>query len=231
MNQTDHDGIINQLQDELRISEENCEYDKAHNLHGRLQLLKQKKKQESEVVDKMYQIQELVALKKTHHQQLIDFRGEWDKFLKRFEDYAELEMRNILDRQEKEFRSYQQELKEKVLSRPPRWSRELLQLRKQQCINADQQNYLLAHKMKAHADSLEEKERKSMNNFSESSKKKECNLSMRHQLEVQVLEKRIRSQRSSLEKDFKEKEARLIKRNARIQNSKHRSIWKTSAGF
>jgi len=159
-------------------------------------------------------------LQEAHLKQYLEFNEDWDDYLKEYDEKAKQCMQEMCKKHEEKFQAFQQELKDQILSKPPKWSRELLQWRKRQHILAGAKNYAQAQKTKVISDMLEDEERNSMNtNISDSFAKKEANFRKHQNAEISALEKRIESRR----KDFTCKREhdcnRLMKRNKNIQAS------------
>jgi len=113
---------------------------------------------------------------------------------------------------------YQQDLQEEMRSKPPKWSRDLLEWRKRQHILAKQKNYAEAQKIKTISDALENEERGSMNaNHAGSFAKKEANYRQQQIAEMQATEKRIDVRRKEHLQQRNLDCKRLLQRNQNIQ--------------
>ena len=91
---------------------------------------------------------------------------------------------------------FQKQLRQELLSKPPKWSRELLDMRRKQHNCARSKAYAEAQKLKKLCDKIEENERKEMEsgqaiNFA----KKEAKYRLHQQAELHALLKRIECRR------------------------------------
>lgn len=117
--------------------------------------------------------------------------------------------------------NYQLQLEKEAQSKPPLWSKELKEFKKRERILAYQENYAEAQRVKVVADALEkDEEEKTMAARRDGSiARKEVSFRQRQDAELQVLTKKITSQRdSNLKKrdsDFKI----LLQRNRNIQDT------------
>ncbi len=113
------------------------------------------------------------------------------------------------------------QLEKEAQSKPPLWSKELKDFKKRERILAYQENYAEAHKVKLVADALakDEEEKTIIARRDGTIARKEASFRKRQEAEMQVLMKKITSQRKSnlkkRETDFK----RLLQRNRNIQDS------------
>lgn len=91
---------------------------------------------------------------------------------------------------------YQKQLRHELLAKPPKWSRELVDMRRKQLNCAKGKAYAEAQKLKKHCDKIEEGERREMEsaqavNFA----KKEAKYRLHQQSELHALLKRIECRR------------------------------------
>ena len=157
-------------------------------------------------------------LQEAHNKQYFDFNEDWDDYFKEYDEKAKLSMQEMCRIHEENFQAFQKELKDQILSRPPKWSRELLQWRKRQHILAGARNYAQAQKTKVISDMLEDEERDSMKAIiSGSFAKKEVNFRKQQSNEMSALTKRIESRRKDLVCKQGHDWKRLMKRNKNIQ--------------
>ena len=146
---------------------------------------------------------------------------EWEKFFIDFEQKGESALDSMKNKHQIALEKYLIQLEKEAQSKPPLWSKELKEFKKRERILAYQENYTEAHKVKVVADALaKDEEEKTMEARRDGTiARKEISYRQRQEAEIQVLTKRIKSQReSNLKKrdfDFK----RLLQRNRNIQDS------------
>lgn len=219
---TTTDSFVQQLRNlkqQQQYFEEKGEYSKADKVRRRLEKNSEYQEKVKGKVIREKHLSEKVMLVHAHTKQAIDFYAEWDKYFEEFDKQTQIYVKEMIDRHKEELERYQEQLQKEALSKPPRWSRELIQWRKRQHILADQRNYAQAQEMKFISDSLEEEERCSMNtNFSESCERKEANLRKRQELELKGLRNKLDTRRSIMEAQRKQDCNRLFKRNQYLQH-------------
>jgi hypothetical protein len=113
---------------------------------------------------------------------------------------------------------FQKQLRQDLASKPPKWSKELLDQRRKQHINARNKNYTLAQKLKKQSDKTEERERREMEQaqaviFA----RREAKFRMQQQTELQALLKRIECRRKEHIKQRNLDTKRLLQRNRNVQ--------------
>lgn len=154
---------------------------------------------------------------RAHEEQYREFEQRWKSFLENFDETCREFVRTLQRRQARKLAEFQETLRQEMLSRPPKWSRELLEWRKRQHILARQKNYAEAQKIKAISDALEDEERGSINaGYAGSLARKEANLRQLQVAEVNALLKRIDVRRKE---HLKQKELdckRLLQRNRNV---------------
>ena len=146
---------------------------------------------------------------------------EWEKFFIDFEQKAETTLNSMKNKHQLALEKYLIRLEKEAQSKPPLWSKELKEFKKRERILAYQENYSEAHRVKVVVDALaKDEEEKTMEARRDGTiARKETSYRQRQEAEIQVLMKKITSQRdSNLKKrdtDFK----RLLQRNRNIQDS------------
>lgn len=113
---------------------------------------------------------------------------------------------------------YQKQLRAELASKPPKWSKELLEWRRRQHILARGKKYADAQKLKRIADKAEQKEREDM----EQSQavvfaRREAKYRLQQQAELQALLKRIEGRRKEHIKQRNLDSKRLLQRNRNVQ--------------
>ena len=135
-----------------------------------------------------------------------------------FEKKASMSVSDMKKKQEKAMMKYREEVHSEAQSKPPIWSRDLLDLRNREKVLAYQENYSEAQKIKSITDSLEEEERQTMTScFDSSLAHKERNCQKLQEVEVQALLKKIESKRRENNKKRESDMRILLQRNKNIQ--------------
>ncbi len=145
-----------------------------------------------------------------------------------FEQKSQLYKEKLKQTHESQLHSLKQSLQEELHSKPPKWSRDLMDWRKRESIMADRKLYREAQQIKLVSDALEEEERINMNsNFESSLQKKERSLKKQQLAELEALEKRIEAKRRENKKLREVDSGRLLQRNKNIVaaiDSRHVSV-------
>lgn len=166
------------------------------------------------------QANEKIKMHIAHKEQFKAFNTKWDNYLTEFDETSRSYVEKMMEHHTRKLKKFQEKLHQEMLSKPPKWSRELLEWRKRQHILAKQKNYSEAQKIKAISDALEHEERTSMNtSHAGSVARKEANLRQQQKAEVNALLKRIDIRRSEHLKKRKTDCKRLLQRNQNIQKS------------
>lgn len=124
--------------------------------------------------------------------QFSDFNAAWDKYMDEYDNMAQMYIQQMTERHAVVLLEYQKKLRQELASRPPKWSRELLDQRRKQHINARNKNYVEAQKLKKVCDRIEDREREQMEQdqaiiFA----RREAKFRQHQQAELQALLKRI----------------------------------------
>jgi len=210
-----------QILEEYRLaSESEGNYLEANRIQAQLNMLRNYEESRQQNAIRAQQIKEKIYLEKIHQNQYTQFEVSWNEYMKDFEEKGKKYLLEMIELQNEQVNEFQNKLKEKMLSKPPKWSRELLEWRKRQHVLAKQKNYAEAQKIKAISDALESEERSNMNsNYSGSLAKKEANLRALQMAERSALEKRIRVRRRELIKRKESDCQRLKQRNRNLMVS------------
>jgi hypothetical protein len=148
------------VQDFLTVLEEhrkNCEsegkYVEAEIARNRLEELRLHEENRRREAMRSRQIAERLGVEEAHMLEFQQFNKVWDEKMQMYEENAANLMANLKARHKGSL----QEFQETLISKPlvPKFSKELLNLRKIQQHLAHQKDYAEAHKMKLKADSLE----------------------------------------------------------------------------
>jgi len=104
------------------------------------------------------QLAERLGIEEAHMKELQSFNEIWDQKVAEFESHAANLQGTLSSRHKQEHQAYMEKLARETEPRTPRWSRDLLNMRKIQETLAKQKKYAEAAKTKGHADQLEAKE-------------------------------------------------------------------------
>lgn len=187
----------------LRILEEyriKCEdegnYLEAGRANAQVETLRRQEVKRQQKAIRARQINERTEVQIAHNMQYTDFNAAWDKYMEEYDNMAQMYIQQMTERHAVNLLEFQRGLQKEMTTKPPKWSRELLEWRRRQHILARQKNYAEAQKIKKIADSLEDKERGSMNtSHAAVFARKEASFRQQQQAELQALLKRIDARR------------------------------------
>ena len=145
------------------------------------------------------------------------FNIVWDKKMQQYEDHADELVEAMQERHQGELREFQRKLLGK--QQKPKFSRELLNLRKIQEHLAKQKDYTEAHKMKLKSDALEAWELEKWRNLKQQEMfQKEAKFKHRQQQELLALQKRIQTGREEQKKQRQMDLERLLQRYQNVKS-------------
>lgn len=208
------------IQDLLEVLEKHradCElegkYDQAELARTRLEQLREHEDNRRREELRSQQLAERLGVEEAHMKELQEFNEIWDRKVAEFEAHA-ANLKSTLERRHtQEHEAHITKLRRETEPRNPRWSRDLLNLRKIQETLAKQKKYAEAGKTKGQADALEKEELKSWEKLRE---KKIASLEEqavhKQQLEMGGLMKRIASGREEQKQARKSELERLLQR-------------------
>jgi hypothetical protein len=153
----DEDSAVQDFLNVLEEHRKNCEseskYVEAEIARNRLEELRLHEENRRREAMRSRQIAERLGVEEAHMLEFQQFNKVWDEKMQMYEENAGNLMSNLKARHQGDL----QEFHEKLISKPllPKFSKELLNLRKIQSHLAGQKDYAEAHKMKLKADSLE----------------------------------------------------------------------------
>jgi len=214
------------VHDFLVILEEhrkNCEaqgkYVEAEIAKNRLEELRQHEFSRRKEALRSRQIAERLGVEEAHMLEFQQFNAAWDK---KFEDYeakaAELEER-MQERHSGEVMEFQSRIAEMMHNARPKFSKELLNVRRIQETLARQKEYAEAHKTKMKADLMETEE---LERFRETQSSKnfarERQYLAKQTQELSALRKRIQTGRDELKKQRQMELERLLQRYQNVKN-------------
>lgn len=209
----------------LRILEEyrlKCEeegnYLEAGRANKQLAVLKkqEEKRQQKAIIAR--HIAERQDVQLAHSMQFSEFNSAWDKYMEEYDAMSQMYIQQMTERHAVILLEFQKSIREELASKPPKWSRELLDWRRRQHTMARSKHYAEAQKIRKVADLAEEKERRDMENgqavvFA----RREAKFRQQQQSELQALLKRIEARRKEHIKQRDQDSKRLLQRNRNVQ--------------
>jgi hypothetical protein len=151
------DSAVQDFLDILEEHRKNCErqgkYVEAEIAKNRLDELKLHEENRRREAMRSRQIAERLGVEEAHMLEFQQFNQIWDKKMAEYELHAEELIEAMKDRHSSELREFQRKLMAKQIR--PKFSKDLLNLRKIQDTLAKQKDYAEAHKMKLKGDALE----------------------------------------------------------------------------
>jgi hypothetical protein len=208
-----------QILEEYRVKcEEEGNYLEAARAYRQLGVLRKQEEKRQQKAIQARQISEKQDVQLAHNMQFSEFNKSWDKYLEDYDNMAQTYIQQMTERHAVVLLDFQKQLRQDLASKPPKWSRELLDQRRKQHINARNKNYTQAQKLKKQSDRTEEKERRDMEQaqaviFA----RREAKFRMQQQTELQALLKRIEGRRKEHIKQRSLDTKRLLQRNRNVQ--------------
>lgn len=213
----------NSVQDFIQVLEEhrkNCEkqgkYVEAEIAKNRLEELRLHEENRRREQMRSRQIAETLGVEEAHMMEYQEFNVEWDKKMADYEQHSKELLQEMKERHETELQDFQENL---IAKQPkPKFSSELLNLRRVQDVLAKQKDYAEAHKIKLKADSLEAWEVEKWKNKTQTEMyRKEGKFKQKQDQELKALHMRIQAGR---EEQKKRRQLDLEKLLLRYQNVK-----------
>lgn len=209
----------------LRILEEyriKCEdegnYLEASKANKQLEILKKQEEKRQQKAIRARQLIERQDIQVAHSMQYHEFNRSWDLYLQNFDNMAQKYIQQMTERHATILLEFQSKLSEELAKKPPKWSKELIEQRRQQMINAKSRNYLEAQRLKLECDKIEEREK--IENEESTSlifARREALFRQHQQAELQALLKRIECRRKEHIKQRNLDCKRLLQRNRNVQ--------------
>eukprot|EP00741_Cyanophora_paradoxa_P008108 tig00001229_g7845.t1 len=236
------------IRDFLQILEEHrksCErqgkYVEAEIAKNRLQELRSHEENRRREAMRSRQIAERLGVEEAHMLEFQQFNQMWDKKMMEYEIKAQELEQAMRDRHAAEYAEFIEQLQMKP-EHSPKFSKELLNLRRIQEVLAKQKEYADAHKVKLKADNLEAWELEKLRNQRD---QKIANLISKFQskqmMEMQALHKRVQTGREEQKKQRQLDLERLLQRYQnvkaeleaqhnieRIREDKYQASWMSS---
>ena len=145
----------------LRILDEyrkKCEsegnYKEAERAHKQLTVLRKQEERRQQRVVISQQEAEKLDIQKSHNIQIEEFNIAWDKYLDDYDSMAQQYILQMTERHAKALVEIQGKLREEIVSKPPKWSKELIEQRRKQFISARNRNYREAEELKKICDGM-----------------------------------------------------------------------------
>jgi len=205
--------------EEYRVKcEEEGNYLEAGRAHKQLSVLRKQEEKRQQKAVRARQISERQDVQLAHNMQFSDFNGSWDKYMEEYDSMAQMYIQQMTERHAMVLLEFQKQLRTELAAKPPRWSHELLEMRRMQHVNARNKNYAEAQRMKKFSDKAEQKERGEMEGaqavvFA----RREAKYRQQQQAELQALLKRIECRRKEHIKQRNLDSKRLLQRNRNVQ--------------
>mmetsp|Transcript_8983 Transcript_8983/g.11913 ORF Transcript_8983/g.11913 Transcript_8983/m.11913 type:complete len:262 (+) Transcript_8983:109-894(+) len=212
------------VQDFLQILEEhrrNCErqgkYVEADIAKNRLEELKMHEENRRKEAMRSRQIAERLGVEEAHMLEFQQFNMVWDKKMEEYESHAQDLIIAMKERHAAELRQFQQALLDK--QQRPKFSRELLDLRRIQEHLAKGKDYQEAHKIKLKSDALEAWElEKWRSQKQQEMLQKEAKFKHAKQQELIALQKRVQTGREEQKKQRQMDLERLLQRYQNVKS-------------
>ena len=213
------------VQDFLQILEEhrkNCEkqgkYVEAEIAKNRLEELKLHEENRRREAMRSRQIAERLGVEEAHMLEFQQFNIVWDKKMAEYETHANNLVETMKRRHAEELANFQKFMIEKI-SNKPKFSKELLNLRRIQETLARQKDYKEAHRIKLRADQLEAWELEKLRNTTQQGMySKEAQFRRRQANELLALNKRIQTGRDEQKKQRQQDLERLLQRYQNVKS-------------
>lgn len=205
--------------EEYRVKcEEEGNYLEAGRAHKQLQILRIQEEKRQQKAIKVRQITERQDVQLAHNMQFSDFNASWDKYMEEYDNMAQVYIQQMTERHAIVLLEYQKQLRAELASKPPKWSKELLEWRRRQHILARGKKYADAQKLKRIADKAEQKEKEEMEQAQAVAfARREAKYRLQQQAELQALLKRIEGRRKEHIKQRNLDSKRLLQRNRNVQ--------------
>merc|ERR1719382_1362469 len=214
------EGAENNIQDFLDVLEKHrvdCEkqgkYEEAELTRTRLDQLRQHEENRRREELRSQQLAERLGVEEAHMAELQEFNEIWDRKSAEFEAHAANLQNTLAERHKQEHQLQMEKMRRETEPRTPRWSKDLLNLRKIQETLAKMKKYAEAEKTKAQADRVEAQEH-SMWKAKREARIAALEEQFRHkqQLEMGGLLKRVTSGREEQKQARKSELERLLQR-------------------
>ena len=214
------DSAVQDFLDILEEHRKNCErqgkYVEAEIAKNRLDELNLHEENRRREAMRSRQIAERLGVEEAHMLEFQQFNQIWDKKMAEYELHAEELIEAMKDRHSSELREFQRKLMAKQIR--PKFSKDLLNLRKIQDTLAKQKDYAEAHKMKLKGDALEAWELEKWHSQRQQDLLgREAKFKVAKQSELLALQKRIQTGREEQKKQRHLDLERLLQRYQNVK--------------
>jgi hypothetical protein len=214
------DSAVQDFLDILEEHRKNCErqgkYVEAEIAKNRLDELNLHEENRRREAMRSRQIAERLGVEEAHMLEFQQFNQIWDKKMAEYELHAEELIEAMKDRHSSELREFQRKLMAKQIR--PKFSKDLLNLRKIQDTLAKQKDYAEAHKMKLKGDALEAWELEKWHSQRQQDLLgREAKFKIAKQSELLALQKRIQTGREEQKKQRHLDLERLLQRYQNVK--------------
>lgn len=193
--------------------EQNLKFEDAHLAQQRLAQLRDHDQQRRREETRAGQLAERLGVEEAHMLELQQFNDLWDQKVQEFEAHAENLQTTFAARNKQEHEALAEKLARETAPTTPRWTRDLLNLRKVQDTLAKQKKYAEAGRTKSEADAMEEREYRQWKEKRDLKIQGLLDQAMRkRELEMAGLLKRIASGREEQKQARKSELDRLLQR-------------------
>eukprot|EP00435_Cladocopium_sp_Y103_P064710 s497_g26.t1 len=155
----DLDACAEALDQQRKQFEIEGKYEDAEQVKMRLDLLQEKADAKRKEALRQRQLAQRLGVEEAHMKELQEFNQHWDQKVAEFEAHAASLQAQLQERHNQEFAEARKKFEMETEPRNPRFSKDLLNLRKIQDTLAKMKKYSEAGKTKQQADILEAKER------------------------------------------------------------------------
>merc|ERR1719291_954292 len=219
-NQGDDVGaFLEVLEKHRRDCEAQGKYEEAELARTRLEQLRRHEESRRREELRSQQLAERLGVEEAHMTELQEFNGIWDRKAAEFEAHAATLQNTLAARHQAEHQEHLERLRRETEPRTPRWSKDLLNLRRIQEILAKQKKYAEAEKTKLQADRVEMQEHQMWKAKREARiQSLETQFLHKQQLEMGGLLKRIQSGREEQKQARKGELERLLQRYQNVKS-------------
>jgi hypothetical protein len=211
------DEYIKVLAEYRRTCEQRGNYKEAELVQHVLKQLRMEEENRHLSALTAQQESERQGLEEAHMLEFQNFQRIWNEKIDGFEEHQLDCEAAMLERHSKELALFHNEMTSEM-PRRPKFSKDLLNLRKIQETLAKQKNYAEAQKIKNKGDRLEAQELDRINrDRAEHYSKKEAQILARHRSELQVMRKRMERGKQELERARKKELDMLLQRYANVK--------------
>ncbi|CAJ1338182.1 unnamed protein product, partial [Effrenium voratum] len=209
----DLDACAEALDQQRRQFEIEGKYEDAEQVKMRLELLQEKADAKRKEALRQRHLAQRLGVEEAHMKELQEFNQHWDQKVAEFEAHAASLQAQLQERHNQEFADARKKFETETEPRNPRFSKDLLNLRKIQDTLAKMKKYSEASKTKQQADLLEAKEREAWGAKRETKiRSLEEQFLHKQSLEMTGLTKRIVSGREEQKQARKLELQRLLQR-------------------